>query len=128
MPAKNSSLKVATVQVVLYDVDPGESLPYPAGPEGAHQVANRSDAAARVMLFSKVAVPAVSVYPDTDTIGVWPDDDTEYYFKRGTAIPRTSADASPGGQPGPPPDVCRQLLKTSLTAPQSHKASSALPL
>ena len=72
----------------LYDVDPGESLPYPAGPEGAHQVANRSDAAARVMLFSKVAVPAVSVYPDTDTIGVWPDDDTEYYFKRGTAIPR----------------------------------------
>lgn len=107
----------------LYDVAPGDSLPYhyeyveewllvvdgtvdlrtpageqalsrgdivrfPAGPEGAHQVANRSAAVARVMLFSKVAVPAVSVYPDSDTIGVWPDDDTEYYFKRGTAVPR----------------------------------------
>jgi uncharacterized cupin superfamily protein len=107
----------------LYDIDPGESLPYhyeyvdewllvvggtvvvrtpegdhelrrgdlvryPAGPEGAHQVANRSDTSARVLLFSKVAVPAVSVYPDVDTIGVWPDDDTEYYFKRGTAVPR----------------------------------------
>jgi uncharacterized cupin superfamily protein len=107
----------------LYDVDPGESLPYhyeyieewllvvdgtvvvrtregnhelhrgdlvryPAGPEGAHQVANRRDTAARVLLFSKTAAPAVSVYPDTDTIGVWPDDETEYYFKRGTAIPR----------------------------------------
>ena len=107
----------------LYDVDPGESLPYhyeyveewllvvdgvvaartpegehdlrrgdlvryPAGPEGAHQIANRSETTARVLLFSKAAVPAVSVYPDTDTIGVWPDDDTEYYFKRGTAVPR----------------------------------------
>jgi hypothetical protein len=40
------------------------------------------------MLFSKVAVPAISVYPDSDTIGVWPDDETEYYFKRGTAVPR----------------------------------------
>jgi uncharacterized cupin superfamily protein len=107
----------------LYDVDPGESLPYhyefveewllvvagtlvertpegdrelrhgdvvryPAGPEGAHQVANRDDTGARVMLFSKAAVPAVAVYPDTDTIGVWPDDETEYYFERGTAVPR----------------------------------------
>lgn len=114
----------------LYDIDPGESLPYhyeyvdewllvvegavvtrtpegeqdlrrgdlvryPAGPEGAHQVANRSEATARVMLFSKVAAPAVSVYPDTDTIGVWPDEDTEYYFKRGTAIPRDVG----GGRP-----------------------------
>ena len=107
----------------LYDVDPGESLPYhyeyveewllvvdgaisertpdgehelrrgdlvryPAGPDGAHQIANRGDTVARVLLFSKAAVPAVSVYPDTDTIGVWPDDDTEYYFKRGTAVSR----------------------------------------
>jgi hypothetical protein len=42
----------------------------------------------RVLLFSKAVVPAVSVYPDTDTIGVWPDDDTEYYFKRDTAVSR----------------------------------------
>ena len=107
----------------LYDVEPGESLPYhyefvdewllvvdgtvavrtpdgdhelhrgdlvryPAGPEGAHQIANRSDRTARLLLFSKASAPAVSVYPDTDVIGVWPDDDTEYYFKRDTAVPR----------------------------------------
>jgi uncharacterized cupin superfamily protein len=66
----------------------GDLLRYPAGPEGAHQVTNRSDRAARVLLFSKAAVPAISVYPDADTIGVWPDNDTEYYFKRNTAVSR----------------------------------------
>ena len=66
----------------------GDLVRYPPGPEGAHQITNRSDTTARVLLFSKAAVPAVSVYPDTDTIGVWPDDDTEYYFKRDTAVSR----------------------------------------
>ena len=71
-----------------HELQRGDIVRYPAGPEGAHQIANRSDTVARVLLFSKVAVPAVSVYPDSDTIGVWPDDDTEYYFKRNTAVPR----------------------------------------
>jgi uncharacterized cupin superfamily protein len=110
----------------LYDVDPGESLPYhyeyveewllvvdgvvsvrvpegeaeavrgallrfPAGPGGAHQISNRGETTARVLLFSKAAVPAVSVYPDTDAIGVWPDDETEFYFKRGGAVSREDA-------------------------------------
>jgi uncharacterized cupin superfamily protein len=66
----------------------GDLVRYPAGPAGAHQITNRGDAAARVLLFSKAALPAVSVYPDADTIGVWPDDDTEYYFKRDTAVSR----------------------------------------
>jgi len=66
----------------------GDLVRYPLGPDGAHQIANRSDTTARVLLFSKAVVPAVSVYPDTDTIGVWPDDDTEYYFKRDTAVSR----------------------------------------
>jgi uncharacterized cupin superfamily protein len=118
-----AALGSAETAMYLYDVDPGESLPYhyeyieewllvvdgvvavrtpegdhelyrgdivryPAGPDGAHQIANRSETAARVLLFSKAAVPAVSVYPDSDMIGVWPDDDTEYYFKRGMAVPR----------------------------------------
>jgi len=66
----------------------GDLVRYAAGPAGAHQIANRSDATARVLLFSEAALPSVSVYPDADTIGVWPDDDTEYYFKRDTAVPR----------------------------------------
>jgi uncharacterized cupin superfamily protein len=70
------------------DLEGGDILRFPPGPDGVHQIANRGDAPARVLLFSKTAVPAVSVYPDSDTIGVWPDEDTEFYFKRSTAIAR----------------------------------------
>jgi hypothetical protein len=44
-----------------------------------------------VLLFSKAALPGISVYPDTDTIGVWPDNNTEYYFKRSAAVSREAA-------------------------------------
>jgi uncharacterized cupin superfamily protein len=53
-----------------YELHRGDLVRYPAGPEGAHQIANRSGTPARVLLFSRAAVPAISVYPDTDTIGV----------------------------------------------------------
>ena len=69
----------------------GELLRFPAGPAGAHQIVNRSDRAARLMLFSKATVPAVSVYPDSDAIGVWPDDDTEFYFKGNAVLSREDA-------------------------------------
>jgi uncharacterized cupin superfamily protein len=110
----------------LYDVDPGESLPYhyeyveewllvidgtvvvrvpdgetetvrgalmrfAPGPEGAHQIANRGTTKARILLFSKAALPGISVYPDRDAIGLWPDDDTEFYFKRSGALSREDA-------------------------------------
>lgn len=110
----------------VYDLDPGDSLPYhyeyveewllvvggdvvlrvpdgerelargdlvrfAPGETGAHQITNRSREIARVLLFSKTTVPAVSVYPDTDTVGVWPDDDTEYYFKRSSSVSRDDA-------------------------------------
>jgi uncharacterized cupin superfamily protein len=69
----------------------GDIVRFPSGPDGAHQITNRGDAAARVLLFSKASAPAVSVYPDSDAVGVWPDDDTELYFKRGSAISRGDA-------------------------------------
>jgi uncharacterized cupin superfamily protein len=66
----------------------GDLVRFPVGPEGAHKVMNRSDAPARTLMFSSARVPAVSVYPDSDKIGVWsgkePD---ELIFKRGTAVP-----------------------------------------
>jgi uncharacterized cupin superfamily protein len=78
----------------------GDLLRFPAGPDGAHQIVNRSDRAARLLLFSKTAVPAASVYPDSDAIGVWPDDETEFYFKRGAAISREEAlDEGPPASP-----------------------------
>jgi uncharacterized cupin superfamily protein len=66
----------------------GELMRFEPGPDGAHQISNRSDATAKVLLFSAATLPSVSVYPDTDTVGVWPDDDTELYFKRSSAISR----------------------------------------
>lgn len=64
---------------------------FASGPDGAHQIINRGEAKARVLLFSRAMLPAVSVYPDTDAIGVWPDDDSEFYFKRSGAVSRGDA-------------------------------------
>jgi hypothetical protein len=41
-----------------------------------------------MMMFSNERVPAVSVYPDSDKIGVWPGDEANVLiFKRTTAVP-----------------------------------------
>lgn len=50
----------------------GEMVCFPPGPAGAHKVTNRSDAVARVVMFSSAREPAVAIYPDSDKIGVWP--------------------------------------------------------
>ena len=66
----------------------GDLVCFPAGPAGAHKVMNRSESSARVMIFSSARVPAVTVYPDSDKIGVWPGDEAnELIFNRGTAVP-----------------------------------------
>ena len=69
----------------------GDILRFPPGPDGAHQITNRSNAPARLLLWSKAALPSISVYPDTDAVGVWVDDDTEFYFKRSTSVSREDA-------------------------------------
>jgi hypothetical protein len=49
---------------------------------------NRSEARARTLVWSSSRVPAVSVYPDSDKIGVWPgDEENELIFRRDTAVP-----------------------------------------
>jgi len=66
----------------------GELACFPAGADGAHKVTNRSESPARTLLFSSSRTPAVSVYPDSDKIGVWPGDGAnDLVFKRGTAVP-----------------------------------------
>lgn len=65
----------------------GDLVRFPAGPDGAHKVMNRSDAPARTLMFSSARVPAVSVYPDSDKIGVWSGNEPdELIFKRSTAV------------------------------------------
>jgi uncharacterized cupin superfamily protein len=69
----------------------GALMRFAPGPTGAHQIITRGAAGARLLLFSKATLPGISVYPDTDTIGVWPDDETEFYFKRSGAVSREDA-------------------------------------
>jgi uncharacterized cupin superfamily protein len=66
----------------------GDVVCFPPGPAGAHKIMNRSDAPARTLMFSSSRVPAVSVYPDSNKIGVWPGNDVDdLVFRRETAVP-----------------------------------------
>jgi uncharacterized cupin superfamily protein len=66
----------------------GDLVCFPAGPAGAHKIMNRSDTPARTLLFSSARLPAVSVYPDSNKIGVWPGNDADdLVFRRETAVP-----------------------------------------
>jgi uncharacterized cupin superfamily protein len=66
----------------------GDLVRFPPGPAGAHKLMNRSDSPARTLMFSTSRAPAVSVYPDSDTIGVYPgDEENDLVFERGTAVP-----------------------------------------
>lgn len=53
-----------------HELRPGDLVFFPIGPEGAHKVTNRTGATVRVLMFSTVRHPAVTVYPDGDKIGV----------------------------------------------------------
>ena len=66
----------------------GDLACFPAGPAGAHKLMNRSASPARTLMLSSSRVPAVSVYPDSDKIAVWPGNEPdELIFRRSTAVP-----------------------------------------
>jgi uncharacterized cupin superfamily protein len=60
----------------------GDLVCFPPGPAGAHQVSNREQATARLLMFSSAREPAVAVYPDSDKIGVWPGNDADRVMLR----------------------------------------------
>ncbi len=71
-----------------HNLERGDVVCFPAGPAGAHQLINRSESPARTLMFSSLRAPGVSVYPDSDKIGVWPgDEENDLVFSRGTAVP-----------------------------------------
>ncbi len=49
----------------------GDLVRFPSGPDGAHKVANQGQEPARLIMFSSTREPSVSVYPDSDKVGVW---------------------------------------------------------
>ena len=53
------------------ELEPWDLVFFPTGPEGAHGLRNETDETVRVLMYSTVIQPAVSVYPDSDKVGIW---------------------------------------------------------
>jgi uncharacterized cupin superfamily protein len=59
------------------ELEPGDLVCFPEGPEGAHKVTNGTGETARVMILSTKAFPAVAVYPDSDKVGIFTEDEAD---------------------------------------------------
>jgi uncharacterized cupin superfamily protein len=72
----------------LRTIAAGDLVRFPAGPDGAHKAMNRSDVPARLLIWSSARVPAVTVYPDSDKIGVFPTagGEADHFFTRDTQV------------------------------------------
>jgi uncharacterized cupin superfamily protein len=69
-------------------LEPWDTVFFPAGPAGAHFVVNKGHSPARVAMFSSsgAAVGAV-VYPDSDLVWMWTaDDSVDMIVERGSAV------------------------------------------
>ena len=53
----------------------GALMCFPAGPAGAHKVANAGAETVLALMWSSAREPSVSVYPDSDKMGVWAGED-----------------------------------------------------
>jgi uncharacterized cupin superfamily protein len=78
----------ATVRVPAgeEELERGDLVLFPAGPDGAHKLTNNGDAPVRLIMFSSSREPAVAVYPDSDKVGVWTGHDADdWMFQRAAA-------------------------------------------
>jgi uncharacterized cupin superfamily protein len=55
-------------------LEPGDTVCFPRGPDGAHKVTNNGDDECRVLMISTLNEPSVAVYPDSDKLGVYVGD------------------------------------------------------
>jgi uncharacterized cupin superfamily protein len=58
-------------------LEPGDIVCFPSGPEGAHQILNRAEEIARVLMFSTKQTPAVAVYPDSNKVAYFTGNDAD---------------------------------------------------
>ena len=66
---------------------PWDVVWFPRGPEGAHGVRNDGEETARVLMFSTVAFPTATVYPDSGKVGIWTGDpEVDGTFRRASAV------------------------------------------
>jgi uncharacterized cupin superfamily protein len=69
------------------ELDPGDTVCFPTGPDGAHKLTNRNPDPALVAMLSTKAKTCVAVYPDSDKVGVWSGDgDVAMLVPRSAAV------------------------------------------
>jgi uncharacterized cupin superfamily protein len=77
------------------ELEPWDAVAFAEGPEGAHAVSNDTGETVRVLMFSTIAIPATTVYPDSDKIGVWTgNEDDDALFRRAGKV--TYFEGEPG--------------------------------
>jgi uncharacterized cupin superfamily protein len=77
-----------------HTLEPGDYVACPPGQTGAHRVVNDGDAPLRYLAMSTMAEPDVTVYPDSDKIGVFTgsppggeaDRDVSGYYERAADV------------------------------------------
>ncbi len=62
-------------------LEPGDTVCFPAGPDGAHHVRNAGEGIVRVALLSTKNSIGIAEYPDSDKVGIWADG-THYMLRR----------------------------------------------
>jgi uncharacterized cupin superfamily protein len=67
-----------------HELEPGDCILFPSGPEGAHQIVNRSQEPVRVLFVSNLALPRAAVQPDSGKMMVrWgPGPGDSLWFRR----------------------------------------------
>lgn len=65
---------------------PGDAVVFPRGPDGAHQLRNDSDGAARVLMASTLVAPEVVDYPDSGKAGFAGGTSERAIFRRADAV------------------------------------------
>jgi uncharacterized cupin superfamily protein len=69
------------------ELEPGDTVCFPEGPDGAHKVTNNTGETIRVLMISTRRSPAIAVYPDSDKVGVWGGHGIEEgFFRRESAV------------------------------------------
>jgi uncharacterized cupin superfamily protein len=80
------------------ELAPGDVVCFPEGPAGAHAVANHAAETARVLMFSTLRMPALTVYPDSDKVGLFNEDPRMWLqFRRGDAVDYYTGETGPSG-------------------------------
>ncbi|MFL5959145.1 MAG: cupin domain-containing protein [Gaiellaceae bacterium] len=61
------------------DLDEGDVLPLPHGPQGDRAITNDTSEVVRVLIVSTNTDPDVAEYPDSGKVGVWIGDDARFF-------------------------------------------------